>query len=141
MMIADPIQIVQGPAFTLVLFEELNHFRQIMTDGRTHPADRNPTWFGYSVGRWDGDTMVVDTLGFRDQMWLDGTGHPSTERLRVTERYQRRNFGHLDVELTFDDSGAYTRPWTVRFAFELLPDTSLLEFVCENNKWVPPDTR
>jgi hypothetical protein len=89
---------------------------------------------GYSVGRWDGDTLVVETNGFTERSWLDYDGHPHTEALRMTERYRRRDFGHLDVEVTFDDPGAYTRPWTVSLPLELFPDTELLEYVCRENQ-------
>jgi hypothetical protein len=93
---------------------------------------------GYSVGRWDGDTFVVETAGFNDETWLDLVGHPHTEMLYVTERFQRRNVGNIDYEVTIDDPGAYTRPWTVSFGLRLLPDSDLLEFNCnENNRWSP----
>jgi hypothetical protein len=130
-----PIQIVQSPGITFILFEEFNHFRQILTDGRAHPADLNPTWFGYSVGSWQGDTFVVDTRGFRDGLWLDGRGHTATDRLRTIERWTRKDMGHLRLQLTIDDPGAYTRPWTTEVQLTLVPDTTLLEYVCENEKF------
>jgi hypothetical protein len=120
----------------VVLIEDLT-YRQIHLDGRQLPKDPNPSWMGYSVGRWDGDTLVVETNGFTERSWLDYDGHPHTEALRMTERYRRRDFGHLDVEVTFDDPGAYTRPWTVSVPLELFPDTELLEYVCgENEKFL-----
>jgi hypothetical protein len=95
----------------------------------------NPAWLGYSTGRWEGDTLVVDTRGFNGKTWLDQVGKPSTERLHVIERYRRKDFGHLELTITIDDPGAYTQPWTVMQQVHLLPDTELLEFVCnENNR-------
>ena len=117
------------------MFEEFNHFRQILTDGRNHPADMNPSWFGYSVGRWEGDTFVVDTRGFRDGLWLDGSGHTATDQLRTIERWERRDVGHLRLQLRVEDAGAYKQPWTAEVQFTLVPDTTLLEFVCENEKF------
>jgi hypothetical protein len=131
-----PHKIVQTPGLTVVLYEAMNTFRQIFTDGRELPPDPQPTWMGYSVGRWEGETFVVDTGGFNDETWLDLGGHPHTERLRVTERFRRRDVGTLDYEVTIDDPGAYTRPWTVSLGLRLLPDSDLLEFNCnENNRW------
>jgi hypothetical protein len=127
---------IQTPSLIVILLEDLT-YRQIHLDGRQLPKDPNPSWMGYSVGRWDGDTLVVETNGFTERSWLDYTGHPHTEALRTTERYRRRDFGHLDVEVTFDDPGAYTKPWTVSVPMELFPDTELLEYVCrENEKFI-----
>ena len=134
-LLPAPIQIIQTQSTTFILFEEFNHFRQILTDGRSHPADMNPSWFGYSVGRWDKDTFVVDTRGFRDGLWLDGSGHTATEQLRTIERWERRDVGHLRLLLTVEDAGAYRRPWTAEVQFTLIPDTTLLEFVCENERF------
>ena len=124
---------IQTPSVIVILLEDLT-YRQIHLDGRQLPKDPNPSWMGYSVGRWDGDTLVVETNGFTERSWLDYTGHPHTEALRITERYRRRDFGHLDVEVTFDDPGAYTKPWTVSLPMELFPDTELLEYVCRENE-------
>jgi hypothetical protein len=133
-----PHKIVQTPGLTVILYEAMNTFRQIFTDGRTLPEDPAPTWMGYSVGHWDGDTFVVDSAGFNDRTWLDLQGRPHTDRLHVTERFRRRDVGHIDYEVTIDDPGAYTRPWSVSFELRLLPDTDLLEFNCnENNQWSP----
>jgi len=130
-----PFRIYTMPGVTLILYEAVQSYRQIFTDGRALPKDPNPTWMGYSVGHWDGDTMVVETAGFNDHGWLDNNGHPATEALRVTERIRRRDFGHLDMEVTVDDSKAYTKPWTVKLPFTFVPDTELLEYICtENNK-------
>lgn len=109
-------------------------FRQILLDGRGLPNDPNPTWQGYSVGHWDDDTLVVESAGFNDKTWLDYSGHPHTEELHVTERFHRRDFGHMELRTTFDDPKAYRRPWTVSIEVELVPDTELLEYVCGENE-------
>ena len=130
-----PFKIMNAPGMTIILYEAVHSFRQIFTDGRDLPKDPNPTWMGYSIGHWDGDSFVVETSGFNDKGWLDNGGRPSTEALRVTERFHRRDFGHLDIQITIDDSKAYTKPWTVTLPLTLRPDTDLLEYVCaENNK-------
>ena len=125
-------RIVQTPAMILLLFEDLVH-RTIFMDGRSLEADPNPTWLGYSVGRWDGDTLVVESNGYSDRVWLDFDGHPHTEALRITERYTRRNFGRIDVQVAMDDPKAY--PNGIRFTMPLKfqPDTEILELVCENH--------
>ena len=94
----------------------------------------NPAWLGYSVGRWDGDTFVVETAGFNDLTWLDDGGHPHTEQLKVTERFHRVNFGRMDLEITVNDPGAYAKPWKATIPKDLLPDTDLIEWICENEK-------
>jgi hypothetical protein len=126
-------KIIQSPTVLAVLPED-GTYRQIHTDGRQLPQDPNPTWMGYSVGAWDGDTLVVESAGFNDQSWLDFFGHPHSEALRVTERYRRRDFGHLEVQMKFEDLKAYTRPWTITLVGELNPDTELLEYVCNENE-------
>ena len=135
MLPETPFKIVQPPGLTLILYEEFARFRQIFLDGRTHPVDPNPAWLGYSIGRWDGDTFVVDTRGFNDQTWLDDAGHPHSDAMRTTERFRRRDFGHMEMTLTIDDPKAYTRPWSVSIPFVLLPDTELIESVCDNEKY------
>ena len=133
-----PFKIYQEPNVVVVLYEAFDQFRQFFMDGRELPKDPNPQWFGYSVARWDEDTLVVDSSGFNGKAWLDQVGHPSTERLRVTERFRRRDFGHMDVVSTIDDPGAYRKPWSFTQPLTLLPDTELLELVCnENNKDLP----
>jgi hypothetical protein len=133
---SDPVKFIQTPSLIVILLEDLT-YRQIHMDGRKLPNDPNPSWMGYSVGRWEGDTLVVESSGFTERVWLDYDGHPHTEALRVTERYRRKNFGHLDVEVTFDDPGAYAKPWTISVPMELYPDTELLEEVClENEKFL-----
>jgi hypothetical protein len=131
---AAPMKIVQTPNLVVVLYEYHTIFRQIFTDGRALPEDPNPAWMGYSVGRWDGDNLVVTTAGYNDRTTLDLSGHPHTEALRVTERFHRRDAGHLDLQVTFDDPKAYTRPWTVPVEFDLIPDGDLIEYVCENER-------
>jgi hypothetical protein len=129
-----PWKIVQTPELTIVLFENFTQYRQIFTDGRDYPEERAPTWFGYSLGKWDGDTFVVESLGFNDKSWLDDGGHPRSEQMKVTERFRRKDYGHLEIDFTFDDPKAYTKPWTVTVPFVLLPDTDIIENVCENEK-------
>ena len=123
-------KILQMPDLIVVLYENMS-FRQVFMDGRRLPPDPNPSWMGYSVGRWEGDTLVVETIGLTDRSWLDFAGHPHTEALRVTERFRRRAIGRLDVETTFDDRQLYSRPWTIATHANLVADTDLLEYVCE----------
>ena len=125
-----PFKIIQLPDLTVILYESRTIFRQIFTDGRPFPDDPQPAWQGYSVGRWEDDTLVVDSMGF------NGQGRPATDQLRVTERFSRPSFGVLQVEITVDDPGAYTAPWTVRQTMHYLPDTDLIEHICyENNRF------
>ena len=120
----------------VILYEAFGQWRQIQMDGRALVKDPNPSWLGYSSGRWDGDTLVVTTTGFNGKTWLDTGGHPTTEALIVTERFRRPAFGRLEIEVTIDDAKAYTKPWTSMQRMRLLPDTELLEFVClENEKF------
>jgi hypothetical protein len=128
-------QIVQTPGLIVMLYESPNSpHRTVFTDGRDLPKDPNPTWLGYSVGRWEGDTLVVTTAGFNDRGWLDSAGHPQTESLRLTERLLRRDFGHMDFEMTIDDPKVFTKPFTVKRQRVLAADTELLEDVCENER-------
>jgi hypothetical protein len=131
--VTSPWKIVQTPGLVIILYESRTIFRQIFTDGRPLPKDPNPTWQGYSVGHWDGDTLVVETAGSNGKAWLDTNGHPVTDALRVTERYHRKDFGHMDLQITIDDPKAYTKPWTVTENPVLQPDTELLEYICEEN--------
>lgn len=134
-LVGYPFKILQQPGLVLILYEAVHSFRQIFMDGRPFPQDPNPTWMGYAVGRWDGDALVVDTTGFNDRGWLDNAGKPATDALRVTERFHRKDFGHMDVQITIDDRKAYTKPWTVTLTLNFVPDSELLEYVCtENNK-------
>ena len=132
-----PFEIVHTPDKTLILYEMYNLRRQIFTDGRSLPKnikDFTPTWMGYSVGRWEDDWFVADTTGFNDRVWpIDMGGHPSSDELFVTERFRRVDFGHMDVNVTITDPKAYETPWTQPYRYTLLPDTDILEFICENN--------
>ena len=134
-LLSEPIKIVQAPRMTVILYEAGNAHRQIYTDGRELPKEYSlPAWLGYSIGHWEGDTFVVETSGFNDRTALDLMGHPHSEALRVTERYHRRDFGHLDVEMTFDDPRMYTRPFTIHVPHNLLADADIFESFCENEK-------
>jgi len=134
LMIPIPFKIIQTPGVVAMLFEGDNTIRQIYTDGRKHPADPHPLWLGYSVGTWEGDTLVVDTVGFNDKSWLDATGHPHSDALHVVERFRRRDFGHLDVQVTIEDPKMYTRPFTIKLTELLQPDTDILELFCAENE-------
>jgi hypothetical protein len=126
-------KIVQTPHLLLMLWEG-TLYREIFMDGRGLPEDPNPDWMGYSVGHWEGDTLVIESSGFNDRTWLDDAGHPHTEQLRVTERIRRPNFGHLEVVRTMVDPGALAQPWTVPVKLELNADTEQLEYVCNENE-------
>jgi hypothetical protein len=135
-----PFKIVQTPGLVVMLYEQFNQFRQIFLDGRMLAKDLNPTWLGYSTGKWDGDTLVVDTTGFNGKAWLDTEkGRPATEALHVTERFRRKDFGTLEVVATIDDPKAYAKPWTTTTQkMSLQLNTEILEFICnENEKDVP----
>jgi hypothetical protein len=136
---SQPRKIVQNKDTVVIMYEANYGLRQIHTNGRTlPPGEPNPFWDGYSVGTWDGDTLVVTSSGFRDEGWLDVNGAPWTTGLKLTERFRRVNFGRIEVDITVDDSKAYTRPFTVRVNWRLLPGDELIEFVCnENQKFVP----
>jgi len=125
-------KIVQTPSLIVILHEDLA-YRQVFMDGRSLPADPNPSFMGYSVGRWDGDTLVVESTGFNDRTWLDFGGHPHTEALRTTERYRRTSVGRIERQVTLEDPRAYNAPVTIRADMTLAPDTDLLEFVCNEN--------
>lgn len=129
-MVPAPFKIMQTPRATLVLYEGFGSFRQIFTDGRKLPVDPQPAFLGYSVGRWEGDWFVVETAGFNDRTGLDAMGHGHSEALRVTQRYHRRDFGHMDVQLTLDDPKTFTKPVMYQVTYRLLPDTDLIEMFC-----------
>lgn len=129
-----PDKFVQTPSVLVILQESDGATRQVFTDGRKFTPDPPPSWMGYSVGRWDGDTLVVDTRGFNDRGWLDAFGHPRSEALRIEERYHRRDFGHLDVQVTMDDPKMYTRPFSIKYTMDFVPDSELAEYVCEENE-------
>jgi hypothetical protein len=129
-----PKKLVQTPEALIMLFEAYHSWRQIFTDGRPLPEERDPAWYGYSVGEWEGDTMAVETVGLNEKTWLDDRGHPHSDALRILERFRRPDFGHMQVEVTINDPKAYTKPWTVKIPWNFVPDTELLDWVCENNK-------
>ena len=129
-----PMKILQMSNEVVILYEYQTLFRQIFTDGRTLPEDPNPTWMGYSIGHWEGDTLAVTTAGYNDRTSLDLAGHPHTEALRLVERYHRRDAGHMDLQVTYDDPKSYTRPWTLSLELDLVPDGELIEYICENER-------
>ncbi len=134
-LLSEPIKIVQSPRLTVVLYEAGNSHRQIYTDGRGLPKEYDkPAFLGYSAGRWEGDVLVVETAGFNDKTTLDQMGHPHGEALRVVERFRRRDFGHMDVEMTFEDPQMYTRPFTIKVPHELLADSDIFESFCNENE-------
>lgn len=129
----EPRKIIQTPGVIVIIYEPNSGLRQIFTDGRTLPSkDAEPWWYGYSVGKWEGDTLVVETMGLIDDGWLDINGNPFTNAAKVTEKFRRVNFGTLEIEVTVDDPKAYTRPWTVKVNQRILLDTELIEFICED---------
>jgi len=127
-------KMIQTPREIVVLPGTGDPPRQIYTDGRNLPNDPQPSWMGYTVGRWEGDTLAADTIGFTEKSWLDALGHPRSESMRITERYRRRDFGHMDLEMTFDDPKYYTRPFTLKVGLHLIPDSDVLEYVCNENE-------
>lgn len=127
-------KIIQTPAVTVILSEHEVTYRQLFTDGRPLPKDPEPTWNGYSAGKWQGDALVIETVGFRDGTWLDRRGSPLTEAAKMVERLERPNFGNLEIEVTIDDPNAYTKPWTIRLHQVLMPDTELFDYHCDNEK-------
>jgi hypothetical protein len=130
-----PRKIVQTPDVLVILYEASMGIRQIFTDGRSLPEDDpQPWWYGYSVGRWEEDTLVVETTGFRDDGWLDVFGTPLTEAATLTERFRRVSYGRMEIDITVDDPKAYTQPWTVRVNQQIMPEQELLEFVCLENQ-------
>ncbi len=130
----QPRKIVQTPGVIVIIYEANSGLRQIFTDGRRLPTgDVQPWWYGYSVGKWDGDTLVVESTRFRDLGWLDVEGSPLTESGKLMERFRRVDYGHLEIEITIDDPKAYTRPWTVTVHQRIMLDTDLIEFICQEN--------
>jgi hypothetical protein len=133
-MFPAPFKIIQNRGLTVVLYETQGAYRQIFTDGRSLPKDPTPAWMGYSIGHWEKDVFVVESSGFNAKTWLDAIGHPHGEALRLTERFRRRDFGHIDLQITIDDVEWYEKPWTVSVVLEMTPDTELLEDVCLENE-------
>ena len=129
----EPRKIVQTPELIIIIYEANYGLRQIFTDGRALPnKDLEPWWYGYSIGKWEGDTLVVETTNFIDDGWLDINGNPLTGAAKVTERFRRVNYGNLEIDVTVDDPKAYTRPWTVKVKQRIMPDTELIEFICQD---------
>ena len=126
------MEIMQAPGRVVVVFEYDHFVRYINTDGRQHPADLSATWMGNAIGHWDGDTLVVDTIGFNDKTWLDRVGHPHSDALHLIERFRRTDHDTLVDDITIDDSKAYTKPWTAQRVFKLKPKWEIMEFVCED---------
>jgi hypothetical protein len=138
----DLTKFVQTPALLVILVEGGEPvFRQIFLDGRPHPKDPFPTWLGHSTGRWEGDTLLVDTIGINGKAWLSNEGLPQTEQMHVVERYRRPDLGHLEVEIVFDDPGAYSRPWKLRRILTLAPEEEIQEFICNENNKDPQNLR
>jgi hypothetical protein len=131
----QPRKIIQTPGVTVIIYEANSGLRQIFTDGRPlPPKDAQPWWYGYSVGHWDHDTLVVETTGFRDDVWLDVNGSPLTNAGKMTEKYRRPTYGKLDIEVTIEDPTVYTKPFTVSVHQQLMPSTDLIEFICSENE-------
>lgn len=129
-----PFKIVQTPKLVLILYEGDTVFRQVFLDGRRPVDDPLPRWMGYSSGKWQGNALVVDTVGFNDEHWLDAMGHPATAKLHLTERFRRIDAGHLEIETTVDDPGAYTKPFSYTAKLALMPGEDLLEYFCSENE-------
>ena len=134
-----PQKIIQTTNAVVILYETRTTFRQIfLGSNHTLPSDPQPTWMGYSKGRWDGDTLIVETTGFNDKTWLDDAGHPHSEQMKVTERFRRPSFGQMVVDITIEDPKTYAKPWSVTQAFQLIADGELIEYICnENNLDIP----
>ena len=134
-----PRKFLQLPGLIVILYEASSGIRQIFTDGRPLPNnDPQPWFYGYSTGKWEGDTLVVQTSGLRDDGWLDIIGSPLTEAATITERFRRVSYGRMEIDITIDDPKAYTKPWTVRHVQEIMPDAELIEFIClENQRFAP----
>lgn len=134
-LVSYPWKLIETPDSIIIIYETFTYWRQIFTDGREVASYAKPAWMGYSTGHWEGDTFVVETTGFNGKMWLDQVGRPTTDQLRVTTRYTRTHFGHMSIEVTIDDPGAYTAPWSATGVVHLRPGWEPMEFICaENNK-------
>jgi hypothetical protein len=133
-LLPEPFKILHSRDVIVMLYEVETTFRQIFMDGRALPKDPSPSWQGYSVGRWQGDTLVIDTIGFNDMSWLDARGTPRSTEMRIEERFRRRDFGHLELGITMTDPRTFTKPITINVVAELMPDTDLLEHYCLENE-------
>lgn len=129
-----PFRIVQTPQLVVLVYEAFNLWRLVHLDGRQPVKDPNPTWLGYSTGRWEDGTLVVETTGLNGRSWLDMAGHPASEATKVTERFRRSSMGTLELEITIDDSTLYTRPWSAKEEFRLSLTTDVMEFICQENE-------
>ncbi len=129
-----PRRVLHTPGLIAVLYEGINPQRLIYIDGRSLPVDPQPAWMGYSVGRWDGDVLVVESNGFSERSWLDGFGHPRSDAMRITERIRRRDYGHMEIDVTIDDPKTYTKSFGVHYTQTLMPDTDILEYICTENE-------
>lgn len=129
-----PFKILQSPDEVVILYQAYTTYRQVFTDGRPLPEDPQPSWLGYSVGKWEGDTLVVETIGFNGTTWLDNAGTPHSESLHVTERFRRRDKDHLDIQITIDDPKTFRHPFTVTQQARLAPALELTEFICLENR-------
>ncbi len=134
-----PFRIVETPTHIFILMEAVHGYRQVFMDGRTHPAgdDLQLSWQGHSIGHWEGNTLVVDTIGFNDLTWFDNYGHVHSDRMHVVERFTRADLGHLNVSMVVDDPGAYSRPFTLTYTAELMPTAELMEYICDNEQDAP----
>lgn len=134
LLVPAPFKIIQTPTVLVMLYEGFERQQQIYIDGRRHPSDPEPLWLGYATGKWEGNTLVANIGGFNDKSWMDAIGQPHSEALQVTERFQRRDFGHMDVEVTIDDPKVCTKPFSFKFAELLVPDSDVLEYICTENE-------
>jgi hypothetical protein len=131
----QPRKIIQTPDVIVILYEGNSGVRQIFLDGRPLPGkDAEPWWYGYSTGKWDGDTLVVETAGFKPDGWLDINGSPLTDAAKMTERFRRVDYGHLEIDITVDDPKAYTKPWTITVRQHITVDAEMIEFICGENE-------
>jgi hypothetical protein len=130
----EPFKIFSNRGVVVILYEEQTTYRQIFTDGRQLPKDPNPAWRGYSIGKWEGDTLVVDTTGFNEEESILPGRRPHSDALHIIERFRRPDFGHLEIQFTIDDPKVYTKPWTIKVNSHLVPDTELLEYICNENE-------
>jgi hypothetical protein len=128
-----PFEIMQIPGRVIMYFEYDHFVRQIFMDGRQHSPDLIPSSMGDSIGKWDGETLVVDTVGFSDKTWLDGEGLPHSDALHLVERIRRLGHDSMTIDFTIDDPKAYTKPWTAHNVFELKPGWTIGEVVCEDD--------
>ena len=140
-MMVRTFKIVQTSRQIVMIGETPDPPRQIYLDGRALAKDPDPTWLGTSVGKWEGDTLMVQTTGFKEEGWLDNSGHPRSQSMLITERYRRRDFGHMDLEIRYEDAKYYTRPFANKITLSLLPDSDIIEYVCTENEKDQAHTR